>query len=423
MKIALVSQPIDPVLPGFKNSMGVLIYEIGRRLARTAEVVVYTRASGRVRLEHLEGITYRRVLVFEDFRKLKPVLTLLRRLWGRGSVKRPRFASRLYYLDYALQVAMDLRARKCDVVHLVNFSQLAPVIKFLNPGIKVILHMQCQWLSQLDREMIASRLKHIDLVVGCSEYITQKARDAFPEHANRCVTVHNGADLGSFNSAGRELNVRSRNGNRRLLFVGRISPEKGLHVLIEAMPRILASLPNTELTIVGPKGSMPKEYIVSLSNEELVSGLAQFYNGKDYFSSIQGQVESLKLSSCVSFAGALPHNQVVDHYRSADLFVIPSFSEAFPMILVEAMACQVPVVATRVGGIEEAFDGNSQAGVLVEPGNPHELADAIVRLLGDEELRRSMALAGGAQATKRFSWDWVAEQTRQQHGRLLSNEV
>lgn len=407
MKIAFVSQPIDPVLPKYKNSMGVLIYELARRISKTCEVTVYTKTAPGEQVEIIDGIAYRRIVILDDFRKLRPALRLLKRLHGKVGSDRPLFSSDLYYLDYALQVARDLRKRQCDLVHIVNFSQLAPIIKAFNPNIKIVLHMQCQWLSQLDHKLIARRLRHIDLVVGCSEYITQKVRNAFPQFDARCVTVYNGADLGRFTGV-------TTNGTRRsdevmrLLFMGRISPEKGLHVLLEAMPRVLEKYPQAQLTVVGPKGVIPKDYIVSLSDDEKVAGLARFYEGADYFTQIQQQVSSLSLDDNVAFVGSIPHEQVIDYYRGADVFVIPSFSEAFPIILVEAMSCQLPIVATRVGGMSEVFRDARDAGLLIEPGDPAALADAIVQLLSDEKLRRAMGSAGRHLAVEQFSWDKAA---------------
>jgi len=106
---------------------------------------------------------------FSLFKKIKAVVFF-------RNVKRPLFASKLFYLTYVLQVARDLKREKCDIVHLHNFFQFVPIIRAFNPKIKIVLHMHCEWLTQLDRTMIENRLRKVDLIIGCSEYITEKAR-------------------------------------------------------------------------------------------------------------------------------------------------------------------------------------------------------------------------------------------------------
>jgi glycosyltransferase involved in cell wall biosynthesis len=86
----------------------------------------------------------------------------------------------------------------------------------------------------------------------------------------------------------------------------------------------------------------------------------------------------------------------------ADLFVLPSLDDAFPTVLLEAMAAELPVVATHVGGIPEIVD-SADVGVLVPPGDVAALADAIEALLRDEERRRRIAAAGRRRVAQEFS--------------------
>jgi glycosyltransferase involved in cell wall biosynthesis len=333
------------------------------------------------------------------------LLRVLRRLSGFYDARRPLFASGLYYLGYALQVANDLGDRACDVVHVQNFSQFVPVIRALNPGVRIVLHAHCEWLTQLDRRMIERRLRQADLVVGCSEYITRKIRQRFPQFADRCQTVSNGVDVGRF--FGRNGHAApGEGGDKRLLFVGRISPEKGVHVLLDAFQKVVERCPRARLEVVGPQGAAPIEFIVGLADDPRVSGLASFYQG-DYFSRLRGRLSSDALGR-VSFKGHVAHSRLSDHYRNADVLINPSLSEAFGMSLVEAMAAGVPVVATRVGGVPEVVE-DGKTGLLVEPGDASALAGAILRLLTDDGLRRSMGEAARRRAVERYSWEAVAD--------------
>jgi glycosyltransferase involved in cell wall biosynthesis len=89
------------------------------------------------------------------------------------------------------------------------------------------------------------------------------------------------------------------------------------------------------------------------------------------------------------------------------VLINPSFSESFGMSLVEAMASGKPVVATRVGGMTEIVD-DGQCGVLVPRGDPHALADAILRVVSSDETRRQMGRSGRERAVSLYSWSQIA---------------
>ena len=416
MKIALVHQPIGTISPSaLGGSIDIWIYEVARRLARSYDVIVYAKKGrNQKKVEYNQGVHYRRISAPADelFAYLSiPADRLL------AHAKRPLFAFKLYYLTYAFKVAEELRAQKCDIVHLQNFSQFIPIIRAFNRKIKIVLHMHCEWLTQLERAMIERRLREVDLVIGCSEYITGKIRRCFPQFAKRCQTIYDGVDVNNFVGE-KGSDVEEKKGVKRLLFVGRVSPEKGLHVLLDAFQKVVDHYPQVHLKIVGPlmrsalSLARAYEFIIAVSDDPKISGLAPFYHGS-YFSHLKGKI-SLDMASRVSFTGFTPYAHLVNHYRDADILVNPSFSEAFGMSLIEAMACQVPVVATRVGGVTEIVE-NGKTGILVEPGDASALAEAILRLLSDEDLRKSMGKAARLRVVELFSWEQIVENLLRQY--------
>ena len=340
-------------------------------------------------------------------KQLESILGLrnLRRILFFRNAKRPLFASRLYYFRYALQVARDLKRENCDIVHLHNFSQFVPIIRTFNPKVKIVLHMHCEWLTQLDRAMIAKRLRAADLIVGCSEYITEKIRRGFPRFAQRCQTVYNGVDVHSFF---RENSWSApKNGVKRLLFVGRNSPEKGLHVLTDAFEKVLEYYPNAQLKIVGSETLPYIEFVVTLSDDPKVLNLTSFYNGH-YLSRLRSRL-SPALASHISFNGFVPRRQLINHYRDTDLFIFPSvWNEPFGVPIIEAMATGLPVVATRVGGIKEIVEGG-KTGLLVARDDASALAEAVRYLFSNENLRKSMGKAARNRVIEHFSWDLIVE--------------
>jgi glycosyltransferase involved in cell wall biosynthesis len=425
VKIAFVHQPIGTISSSDpRGAIELWIYEVARRLARSSEVIVYAK-KGRhqKKFEYNQGVRYRRIstAVDEWFTFISAALNKLRKLplfqkikavvFFRN-VKRPLFASKLFYLTYVLQVARDLKREKCDIVHLQNFSQFVPIIRAFNPKIKIVLHMHCEWLTQLDRTMIENRLREVDLIIGCSEYITEKIRLVFPQFAERCQTVYNGVDVNHFVSRNKYV-LANKNGVKRLLFVGRVSPEKGVHVLLEAFQEIVKHCPQAQLEIVGSESIPRIEFIVTLSNDPKVSDLVSFYNGS-YISHLKDKLSS-DVASHVSFTGFVSRQQLINCYRHADVFVFPSvWNEPFGMPIIEAMATNVPVVSTVSGGVSEIVE-NGITGLLVERGNSSVLADAILRILSDDDFRKSMADAAHKWVVELFSWDKIVKDLLHQY--------
>jgi glycosyltransferase involved in cell wall biosynthesis len=177
--------------------------------------------------------------------------------------------------------------------------------------------------------------------------------------------VHCGVDLDAFKVK------RHQGRGSRLLFVGRLAAVKGLPILFEA----LAKLEGVTLDIAGdgPDGRLLEE-----------------------------RVRALNLSSRVNFFGYQSQEQVRELLKLADAFVMSSFAEGVPVVLMEAMAAGVPVVATRIAGTPElVHDG--QNGLLVAPGDIDAMANAVDRLLKDADLRNRFAIAGRQDIEREFN--------------------
>ena len=416
LKLAFICQPFNHnSFPNSMDSIGIVTFQIARRLAQNCDVSVYTPAVSKwkilqKKIEHLEGVDYQYIPTVSD----RLLLKIAGKIPGIFSTKKPNYASSLYYFFYGLTVANELKKRKINIVHIHNFSQFIPIIKALNPKIKIVIHMHCQWLTQLDHDMIKQRLHHADLVIGCSEFITEKIRDEFSEFSSKCQTIYNGVDLSFFNRKNYNSHTQ-KNDIKQLLFVGRVSPEKGVHILLEALSKVVEQFPKVQLNIVGGIGSCPKEFIIALSDDDpKVSNLISFYatdpvTGKElsYFEQLQKRL-SPELAKHITFCGYVPHEKLDTYYKDADILVNSSLSEALGMPILEAMAGSIPVVGSRVGGIPEAII-NEKTGFLFESGDATELAEALLRILNDNNLGMAMGEAGCQRATDLFSWDRIVE--------------
>jgi glycosyltransferase involved in cell wall biosynthesis len=202
-----------------------------------------------------------------------------------------------------------------------------------------------------------------------------------------------------------------------LLFVGRVSPEKGVHILIEAFAQIADQFPDAELNLAGPVISLPYEYIVGISEEPEVAALARYYE-EDYGITLQRMVEENNLTGRVHFLGSMAQTDLVKHYQSADILVNPSYSESFGMSLVEAMASETPVIATRVGGMVNIVDDN-ETGLLVERDDVEALVGALRCLLENGALRQQMGTTGRQRVIERFSWPQVARSALEKYAAVL----
>jgi rhamnosyl/mannosyltransferase len=167
--------------------------------------------------------------------------------------------------------------------------------------------------------------------------------------------------------------LRERFGDPYLLFVGRLRHYKGLHVLLDAMPRIEAPL-----VIVG-NGPMDR--------------------------ALRAQVARLGLGERVHFAGPVSEEILHDHLAAAGIGLLPSStpSEAFGLAMVEYMAAGLPVICTELGTGTSLVNQHGKTGFVVHANDPDALAEAVNRLLADRALRERMGRAGRERVRERFT--------------------
>jgi D-inositol-3-phosphate glycosyltransferase len=167
-----------------------------------------------------------------------------------------------------------------------------------------------------------------------------------------------------------------------VLFVGRIQPVKGADLAIEAFAGIASVIPDARLVLVGaPSGD----------------------DGAREMERLQRMVKGRDLGHLVTFAEPVPHRQLADVYRAADLVLVPSRSESFGLVAAEAQASGVPVIAASVGGLRTVV-GSGSGGILVAGWDPEVWAKTAIDLLTDPSLRSELEVAGPLWA-ERFSWE------------------
>ena len=183
-----------------------------------------------------------------------------------------------------------------------------------------------------------------------------------------------------------------------LLFVGRIQPLKGPDVAIRALHEL--GRPDVLLLVVGG-----------------ASGAA----GDGELEQAHQLVDELGLHDQVQFVPPQPHHILSTYYRAADVVVVPSRSESFGLVALEAAACGVPVVASAVGGLQSLVD-HGETGFLVTQRDPKAFATAIAQILDDPLLAATMSTAAATRAS-RYTWSFAAARLRRLYTDLTSRQL
>lgn len=209
---------------------------------------------------------------------------------------------------------------------------------------------------------------------------------------DRMRVIHNGVDSGRF----RPIPTASPSSvpaarPPTVLFVGRFTMVKGIGTLVRAIPGVLRAVPDVMFQFTG-KVPPQLDEMFSLSPE---------------------------IRRHLRFLGYVPDQSLPELYGLATLAVVPSLYDSFPFTVLEAMATGAPIVASRVGGIPEAITSGEE-GILVEPGAPDQLAEAIVGLLQDPGQRRRLGASARRRAFTEFTWTRTARATYEGYCEALS---
>lgn len=232
-------------------------------------------------------------------------------------------------------------------------------------------------------------------VIACSHFMQRELESYFSLPPNKMVVIPNGIDTDKLAccSAEQHASLRHRyapNGERLLLFVGRIVHEKGVHVLIRAMPRVLAEHPEVRLLVVG-------------KNAEKYRPLAY----------------ELGVEKAITFLGYISDAERDCLYSIVDIAIFPSLYEPFGIVALEAMAAGSNVIASSVGGLAEVVH-HQENGLTVYPNDPLSIVwavDATLRNPAAAAMRRKNALA---EVRSLYNWPRIAHQTSALYEKIVS---
>jgi colanic acid/amylovoran biosynthesis glycosyltransferase len=276
----------------------------------------------------------------------------------------------LFYFAEAIVVWRHCRRRGLSRLH-AHFADTATDSALL------VTHFEPQWrwsisvhgpdeFAEADQNRLAEKLAAAEFIVAVSDDARGKAEQALaPGDRGKIHRIRMGVDLERFAPS-----AEPRGGDEAVsvLCLGRLVERKGHRFLLEA----IAGLDGIELVIAGDG-----------PERESLDALA----------------ENLGVANRVRFAGVVGQDEALDLYHRADVFCLPSLAEGLPTVLIEAMACGVPVVSTRIDGVPELVT-DGEDGLLCEAGDPGALASRLRRLAADPAERQRLSRAGRAKVER-----------------------
>ena len=314
----------------------------------------------------------------------------------------PDFATWVYLMNMNMQketaILMKKISRKVDVIHAHDW-----LVADAGIGLKHIFRKPLL-VTMHSTEMGRRNGLHTDAekmiheteawltyeawkVICCSDYMVSHVKYAFGLPNDKMVMVPNGVNTQNYDNL--DFNAsefRSKFAlpeEKIVLYVGRLVYEKGIHVLINAVPKILSKV-NAKFIIVG-SGYM-KEQLLNI-------------------------VRSMGLEHKVLFEGFMDEEALLRLQKCANVSVVPSLFEPFGIVALEAMAAKSPVVASDTGGLSEIIE-HDVTGVKVYPNNPDSLAWGITKVLLDEGYANYLRKNAYKRVQEKFDWEKIAQQTK-----------
>jgi len=309
-------------------------------------------------------------------------------------------------------VSLPMLTEKVDIFHMHSYgyfhvNKAAFIKKIRRIPLVITPHFHPAWSMWggekrkrvrmfYDRFIAGSVLEAADIIIGVSHHEIEQMKASLVFDASKVRYIPNGIDFSRFREIPDGSIFRDRFGipdiSPVILYTGRLAVNKGLDTLLTSFTDVYKENPSCYLCLVGDDQGMGEK--------------------------LRKQAAELGIGDSVIFTGHIEEMLFRDSYGAADVFVLPSEYEAFGIVLLEAMACKVPCVATKVGGIPEVIrDGID--GLLVEYKDARGLARAMIRLLSDVDERRKMGEAGRERVQQGFTWKSVVNRIEEVYREIV----
>jgi spore coat protein SA len=285
-----------------------------------------------------------------------------------------------------------------DLVHVFNRPRWVPFLsKDLTCAFSLSLHNEMFPQNKINPNLATACINRVSFITTVSKFIANGVKELYPFAANKLHPVYSAVDCNIYNpiwendkNSSRSI-LRAKYGlqnYKTILYVGRLTPKKGTHIVINAMNSVMDSHPNTALMIIGSKwygGTETTEYIQSLKKA------------------------SQALQGPVIFTGFLSPTEIPKYYSVGDIFVnMSQWREPLARVHYEAMAAGLPIITTNRGGNAEVMQEGVNGFVINDYENPRVLEKNIVRLLDNKDLAHTLGVNGREIAEEKYNFNRLA---------------
>ncbi|MFN3728555.1 MAG: glycosyltransferase family 4 protein [Fimbriimonadaceae bacterium] len=384
MRVMMLSWEYPPRIVG---GISPHVADLSKRLVeRGIEVHVVTKATPQAPDEEVEpsGVVVHRVHLEAEPNDFVHEIQLLNRAterrvrrlledWRPGGAPTVFHAHDWLSLDSARALKYEYQLPIVATIHATEEGRNAG----LHTPLQRYIHEQEYWLTY-----------EAWRVIVCSEYMRGEVMRSFNVPQDKIDVIFNGVDAAKFAfeaSAAEVAQWRARIAlpeEKIVMYVGRFVREKGIQLLLEAIPAILAEQPLTKFVIVGG------------GHRAQLEAFVKWYG----------------ISEKVLFTGFMANRSLIELYRSADVAVFPSLYEPFGIVALEAMAAGIPVVASDAGGLREVVL-HDKTGTLCYANDSASLAWAVLKVLGDPKRASELSAAAKIRLQTDFEWGHIADQT------------
>ncbi|TDT72446.1 glycosyltransferase involved in cell wall biosynthesis [Hypnocyclicus thermotrophus] len=206
--------------------------------------------------------------------------------------------------------------------------------------------------------LIVEKIKNAKFIRAISYFCqSQLMRESTPDYWDKINIIRCGIDLSKFNNINEFVKEKKENDKINILCVGRIVPSKGQLLLVETVKKVIKKTKNFKVTFIG---------------------------GGEYLKNLKEKVEKSNLENYIEILGPVNNDKVIKALESSDIFVLPSFAEGVPIVLMEAMSKKIITISTKINGIPELID-DKKDGFLVEASNIDELSELLIEIIKNSD--------------------------------------
>lgn len=386
MKIGFIATEQYPVPPIKGGAVETWIYEVGKRLSSNNDV--YSFCIFDPGIKDWECGNSLRIITYKKGLLAKTLLSTYKLPFKNDD-------SQLFFIPYSFWCAKILKRMNADIIHIHSRPQFVPILRLFNRKAKIILHIHNVGIMQVNNKVWnKSLLDKVDSVVTCSNYLKNEVIKLYPYLKGKTHVLYNGVDTNTFYAHkihdSNTNNLRIKYGIKKdeivILFAGRLVEYKGAHILIEAFKNLTKNYSNLKLILLG-------------------SITYSINKNTPYIKSLKDTCRDIENS--VIFTGYIPHKEVPNFLKLADLFVVPSiWEEPFGVVTIEAMSMEKPVIAFSKGGIKEIIT-NQHNGILLDDSSQYILQKKIKELIDNPDLRTKLGKTARISIIKNFEWSKI----------------